>query len=196
MADARSSFVYVTYIRTTPEELWAALTTPEFTRKFWFGMKLETAWKVGARWQLVAADGAVTDAGVVREFDRPRRIVLAWNHVRRPELAAEGEALCVMELEPQEKAVKLTITHTIDRAESKLIGAEVGATRSCARGPDADKVERRGVVPRSAANVRVSGVVGGEASRLGPRFDRAQKIEHDAIELVGPLQRGEMAHSG
>ena len=126
MADARSSFVYVTYIRTTPEELWAALTTPEFTRKFWFGMKLETAWKVGARWQLVAADGAVTDEGVVREFDRPRRIVLAWNHVRRPELAAEGEALCVMELEPQEKAVKLTITHTIDRAESKLIGAVSG----------------------------------------------------------------------
>ena len=106
MTDAKSSFVYVTYIRTTVEELWAALTTPEFTRKFWFGVKLETAWKAGAPWQLIAADGAVTDEGVVREFDRPRRIVLAWNHVRRPELAAEGEAMCVMELEPQDKAVK------------------------------------------------------------------------------------------
>jgi len=126
MTDAKSSFVYVTYIRTTVEELWAALTTPEFTRKFWFGVKLETAWKAGAPWQLIAADGAVTDEGVVREFDRPRRIVLAWNHVRRPELAAEGEAMCVMELEPQDKAVKLTITHTMNRAESKLIGAVSG----------------------------------------------------------------------
>ena len=126
MANARSSFVYVTYIRTTPEELWAALTTAEFTKKFWFGVKLETVWKVGARWQLIAADGAVTDEGVVREFDRPRRIVLAWNHVRRQELATEGEALCVMEIEPQDQAVKLTITHTIDRADSKLIGAVSG----------------------------------------------------------------------
>jgi uncharacterized protein YndB with AHSA1/START domain len=126
MADTRSSFVYVTYIRTTPEELWAALTTPEFTKKFWLGVTLETVWAVGARWQLIAADGAVTDEGVVREFDRPRRIVLAWNHLRRPELAAEGEARCVMELEPQDGAVKLTITHTIDRADSKLIGAVSG----------------------------------------------------------------------
>ena len=47
MAEANSGFVYVTYIRTTPEELWAALTTPEFMKKYWFGTNFETDWKVG-----------------------------------------------------------------------------------------------------------------------------------------------------
>ena len=50
---ANSSFVYVTYIRTTPEKLWAALTTPEFTQKYWFGMNMETEWKAGSSWKLV-----------------------------------------------------------------------------------------------------------------------------------------------
>ena len=45
MADGKSSFVYVTYIRTSPEELWAALTTSEFMKKYWFGMNFETDWK-------------------------------------------------------------------------------------------------------------------------------------------------------
>jgi uncharacterized protein YndB with AHSA1/START domain len=53
MADAKSSFVYVTYIRTTPEELWAALTTSEFMKKYWFGMNFETDWKVGSPWKLI-----------------------------------------------------------------------------------------------------------------------------------------------
>ncbi len=48
---AKSSFVYVTYIRTTPEELWAALTTPEFMKKYWFGMNIETEWRVGSPWR-------------------------------------------------------------------------------------------------------------------------------------------------
>ena len=47
MANEKSSFVYVTYIRTTPAELWAALTTSEFMKKYWFGMNFETDWKVG-----------------------------------------------------------------------------------------------------------------------------------------------------
>ena len=50
---AKSSFVYVTYIRTTPEALWAALTSPEFMRKYWFGMNIETDWKTGSPWRLI-----------------------------------------------------------------------------------------------------------------------------------------------
>jgi uncharacterized protein YndB with AHSA1/START domain len=51
MADGKSSFVYVTYIRTTPEELWDALTTSEFMKKYWFGMNFETDWKAGSRYR-------------------------------------------------------------------------------------------------------------------------------------------------
>ena len=126
MADGKSSFVYVTYIRTTPEELWAALTTSEFMKKYWFGMNLETDWKVGSPWKLVFPDGRIADAGEIVEFDRPRRIVLKWRHDLRPELTAEGYARCSIELEPQDGAVKLTISNTIERSDSKLIEAVSG----------------------------------------------------------------------
>jgi uncharacterized protein YndB with AHSA1/START domain len=43
-----SKFVYVTFIRTTPERLWSALTTPEFTKQYWFGMHCESEWKAGS----------------------------------------------------------------------------------------------------------------------------------------------------
>jgi uncharacterized protein YndB with AHSA1/START domain len=126
MADGKSSFVYVTYIRTTPEELWVALTTSEFMKKYWFGMNFETDWKVGSPWKLIFPDGRIADTGEIVELDRPRRLVLRWRNEFRPELAAEGYARCSIELEPQDGAVKLTISHTIERGDSKLIEAVSG----------------------------------------------------------------------
>ena len=126
MADGKSSFVYVTYIRTRAEELWAALTTSEFMKKYWFGMNFETDWKVGSPWKLIFPDGRIADTGEIVEVDRPRRIVLKWRNELRPELTGEGYARCSIELEPQDGAVKLTISHTIERADSKLIEAVSG----------------------------------------------------------------------
>jgi uncharacterized protein YndB with AHSA1/START domain len=126
MAEVKSSFVYVTYIRATSEQLWAALTTSEFMKKYWFGMNIETDWKAGSSWKLVFPDGRIADTGEIVEFDRPRRIVLKWKNEFRPELTAEGYARCSLELEPQNGAVKLTITHTMERAESKVIEAVSG----------------------------------------------------------------------
>ena len=126
MADGNSSFVYVTYIRTTQDDLWAALTTPEFMTKYWFGMNMETDWKVGSSWKLSFPDGRIADTGEIVEFDRPRRIVLKWRNEFRPELTAEGYARCSIELEPQDGVVKLTISHTIERSESKFIEAVSG----------------------------------------------------------------------
>ncbi len=126
MADGNSSFVYAIYIRTTAEELWTALTSSEFLKKYWFGMNIETDWKVGSPWKLVFPDGRVADTGEIVECDPPRRIVLKWRNEFRPELTAEGYARCSIELEPQSGAVKLTISHTIERADSKLIEAVSG----------------------------------------------------------------------
>ena len=118
---SKSTFVYVTFIRTTPETLWKALQDPEFTRQYWFGMHQESAWKVGAPWKLVFADGRVADTGEVLEIDPPKRVVLRWRNEFHPEAKAEGDARCTMELEPMGAAVKLTITHTMDRPGSTLI---------------------------------------------------------------------------
>lgn len=126
MANENSSFVYVTYIRTTPDRLWEALTTPEFMKKYWFGVAFDTDWKAGSSWTMLYPDGRVTDTGEIVEIARPSRIVLKWRNEFRPELKAEGFGRCVIELEPQEGAVKLTITHSIERAQSKLIEAVSG----------------------------------------------------------------------
>ena len=123
---ARSTFVYVTYIRTTPEKLWSALTDAEFIRQYWFGNRGESEWKAGSSWKNVYPDGRVTDIGEIVEAAPPRRLAIRWRHQDRPELAAEGPSLCTMELEPSGTAVKLTITHTIERDPSKFIEAVSG----------------------------------------------------------------------
>jgi uncharacterized protein YndB with AHSA1/START domain len=118
---AASTFVYVTFIRTTPDRLWSALTSPTFTKQYWFGMHQEAEWKVGSSWRLVFPDGRIADTGEIVEIDPPKRLVLRWRNEFKPELKAEGYSRCTVELEPVGEAVKLTITHGMDRAESKFI---------------------------------------------------------------------------
>jgi uncharacterized protein YndB with AHSA1/START domain len=123
---AQSTFIYVTYIRTSAEKLWSALTTPEFTKQYWSGVQIVSDWKVGASWKLLFPDGRVADTGEVLEIDPPRRLVLRWLNEFRPELKAEGPAKCVFELEPNGDIVKLTVTHSSVRSDSKLIVAVSG----------------------------------------------------------------------
>ena len=123
----RSTFVYVTYIRATPERVWSALTEDrQFMKQYWFGMYCESEWVPGAAWKMVTADGTVCDSGEILEAVPPRRLVIRWFHQRDAQLAAEGEARCVLELESSGSAVKLTITHTMAREGSKLITAVSG----------------------------------------------------------------------
>ena len=122
----RSTFVYVTYIRTTPERLWAALTGAEFQKQYWFGCRCESEWTAGASWKLVYPDGRIADSGEIVEAERPRRLVIRWRNEWKPELKAEGFSLCTMELEPNPGAVKLTVTHSLEREPSNFIAAVSG----------------------------------------------------------------------
>lgn len=124
---ARSTFVYVTYIRTSPERLWSALTDDvEFMQQYWFGVRCQSQWTAGSSWTMVHPDGSVSDSGEIVEAEPPRRLVIRWRHQRRPEVKAEGDSLCTIELEPNGTAVKLSITHTIERDPSSLIAAVSG----------------------------------------------------------------------
>ncbi len=67
-----SSFVYVTYIRATPEKLWRALTTPEIIAHYRFGMNVASDWKVGSAWKMYA-DGHLMDSGDILESVAPKR---------------------------------------------------------------------------------------------------------------------------
>jgi uncharacterized protein YndB with AHSA1/START domain len=124
---ARSTFVYVTYIRTTPERLWSALTTDvAFMKQYWFGVHCESQWTAGASWKMLSSNGQITDDGEIIEADPPRRLVIRWLHQSKPDLKAEGESRCTLELIAIGPAVKLSITHTIEREPSKLIAAVSG----------------------------------------------------------------------
>jgi uncharacterized protein YndB with AHSA1/START domain len=116
-----SQFVYVTFIRTTPEKLWSALTTPEFMQQYWFGMHCECDWKVGSPWRLVFDDGRIADAGEIIAIDPPRSMQIQWRNEWNEVLKAEGFSLCTFELEPLSDVVKLTVTHEIDVEKSVFI---------------------------------------------------------------------------
>jgi uncharacterized protein YndB with AHSA1/START domain len=122
----RSTFVYVSYIRTTPEKLWSALTDADFMRQYWFGVHGESEWTAGSSWKNISPQGQILDAGEILEADPPRRLVIRWQNQFKPELKAEGASVCTMEIEPSGAAVKLSITHTIERDSSKFIEAVSG----------------------------------------------------------------------
>jgi len=123
---ARSTFLYVTYIRTTPEKLWSALTEPEFMKEYWFGMHGESRWIAGSPWKLVASDGKIAADGEIVESDPPKRLVFKWQDRSKPEMEAEGISLCTMDLVAESAVVKLSITHTIECEPSKLLTAVSG----------------------------------------------------------------------
>jgi uncharacterized protein YndB with AHSA1/START domain/DNA-binding transcriptional ArsR family regulator len=121
----KPSFVYTTYIRTTPERLWQALTDPAFTKRYWWDATFETDWKAGSamRWEMRGVTIADPEQ-VVLESDPPRRLSYTW-HSFTPELAdsldlteeareriaAEPRSKVTFELEPLDELVKLTVVH-------------------------------------------------------------------------------------
>jgi len=126
MTMTKSEFVYVTYIKTTPEKLWNALINPEFMKQYWFGCHCESDFKTGSPWKLILTDGLVADTGKIIESDPPKRLVIEWRHEKKPELKAEGYSHCTFDIEPIAGITKLTVTHGIDKESSKLIEAVSG----------------------------------------------------------------------
>ncbi|HVW11560.1 MAG TPA: SRPBCC family protein [Bryobacteraceae bacterium] len=123
----KSTFLYVTYIRTTPEKLWSALTDDtEFMKQYWFGVHCESEWTAGSPWKMLGPEGQLYDSGEILEAEPQKRLVIRWQNQMKPELTAEGDSRCTIELEPAGLAVKLSITHTIDRDPSKFIEAVSG----------------------------------------------------------------------
>ena len=107
---SKPEFVYVTYIETTPQKLWHALTDGNFTERYWFGARLRSDWMVGSSFEMVRSDGTVSDAGKVVEYDPPRRLAYTFVNLS-DKYRNEFPALATFVLEPHGKLVKLTLTH-------------------------------------------------------------------------------------
>ena len=115
----KSEFVYVTYIRTTPEKLWEVLTTPEFTRQYWGGNANFSDWKSGSKWQhLGKPEDGVYVEGEDLESVPPKRLVLTWAD---PDDLTDGSKL-TFDIEPVADMVRLSVLHGDFKADSVMAG--------------------------------------------------------------------------
>jgi uncharacterized protein YndB with AHSA1/START domain len=119
---SKPEFVYTTYIETTAEKLWEALTSSEFSKRYWFGTEVRSDWNVGSPFALVT-DGKTSDTGKILEADRPRRLSYTFKHELFEEMRNEPATKVVFILEPYGSIVKLTVTHEGFMEGSKLLGA-------------------------------------------------------------------------
>lgn len=117
-------FLYVTYIRATPEQIWAGITEPEFTRQYWMHDNVSD-WQEGSRWEHRQAgmpgggeDGTVHIVGEVLESDRPNKLVVSWvppADEGRPEKTSKVSFLLDqkgLEEWPHGPWTRLTVAHT------------------------------------------------------------------------------------
>jgi uncharacterized protein YndB with AHSA1/START domain len=111
----RPAIVYAIYIAATPEKIWQALTTAEFSRQYFSGFAIEAELRVGGAFVARAPDGSVHIGGEVVECDPPRTLTVTWN-VNWPALVEKlGPTLVTYQIEPARDAVKLTLIQSHDR---------------------------------------------------------------------------------
>ena len=116
---AKTKFVYVTYIRTTPEKVFEALTQGELTRQYWMHDNVSD-WKRGSPWKHVdKGSGQVRIMGEVLESAPPRRLVISW--ASPADAADKGKhSRVAFDIEQVEDMVRLTVTHDELEAASEM----------------------------------------------------------------------------
>jgi uncharacterized protein YndB with AHSA1/START domain/DNA-binding transcriptional ArsR family regulator len=107
--DDKPKLVYVTYIATTQEQLWKALTDPDLTAQYWTHRNISD-WTVGATWEHQRLDGGADLVGTIVEIDPPRRLAHTW---AVPHNADHGgrHSRVTFDLEPMQDLVQLRLTH-------------------------------------------------------------------------------------
>jgi uncharacterized protein YndB with AHSA1/START domain len=120
--------VYSVFVRATPEQVWDAITKPEFTTRYFHGTRIESTFEPGAPYLSLAGDGDQTLVdGEVLESDPPRLLKHTWRALYDPETASEPFSRVTWEIEPQEGGVtKLTVVHDELEAAPKTAESVAG----------------------------------------------------------------------
>jgi len=109
------TLVYTIYIASTPEQVWQALTSAEFSRKYFFGNAVDVDLRIRGAYVVRAPDGSLHISGEVIECDPPKKLTVTFN-VNWPMLIEKlGPTLVSYEIEPAGNAVRLTLTEAHDR---------------------------------------------------------------------------------
>jgi uncharacterized protein YndB with AHSA1/START domain len=120
--------IYVTYIVSTPEKVWQALTSPEFTKQYFFGFVIDVQPKSGGDFFLRHPDGRVHISGKVLEWLPPQRFSCTWLTEGMVEFAELPECIVTYDIAQAGEAVRLTMTefHNWDIPEAILAGGRSG----------------------------------------------------------------------
>jgi len=124
----KPAFVYTIYIAASPAKVWQALTSAEYSRKYFSGFAIEADLKVGGAFIARAPDGSVHISGEVIECDPPSKLTITWN-VNWPALVEKlGPTLVTYEIEQAGDVVKLTMLQSHDRdiSDDILSGGRAG----------------------------------------------------------------------
>ena len=124
----KPAIVYTIYIAATPEKVWEALTTAEFSRKYFSGHAVEVDLRVGGAYIMRTPDGSLHISGEVIECDPPKKLTVTFN-VNWPALVEKlGPTLVTYEIEPTGDAVRLTMLQSHDRpiSDDILSGGRAG----------------------------------------------------------------------
>ena len=106
---ATATQVYSVFIKATPEQIWEAITNPEFTEKYFYASRVELA---DGRRRAFGPEGQLWGDEAILEEDPPRRLVHGWRALYDPELAEEATSRVTWEIDQQEGGVsRLTVTH-------------------------------------------------------------------------------------
>jgi len=106
----KPEFVYVVYIASSADKVFAALTDEAMSAQYWSGNRVVSDWKVGAPFALKLKGGMPDVVGKVLAFDPPRRLAYTF-HPHHDGLEREGPSRVTFEIEPLDGQVKLTVTH-------------------------------------------------------------------------------------
>jgi uncharacterized protein YndB with AHSA1/START domain len=120
--------VYVTYIASTPQKVWEALTSPEFTKKYFWDRAIEIEPKLGGSFALCLPDGTVNVQGKVIAWDPPRKLGVTWQVKWPAEFSKLPECRVMYEIAPAGEAVRLIMTesHSWEVPEAILSGGRMG----------------------------------------------------------------------
>jgi uncharacterized protein YndB with AHSA1/START domain len=106
----KPKFVYVTYIASTPEKVWQALTEPDMTEQYWFGFRVAANGEVGEHMTARDPAGKEVHRDVILASEPPRRLSYAWRPLY-DEFKHERPSRVTIEITPLKDQVRLTVTH-------------------------------------------------------------------------------------
>ena len=125
-SQAKPSHVFVVYIKTTPERVWEAITTSDYTLQYYYASTVESDWQVGSDY-VYAIQGHDAIVGQVLEADPPSRLVCSFDAKWDEQVAPDPPSRIIWEIEPAGDGVcKLTVVHDGFDGETATLQQAIG----------------------------------------------------------------------